>query len=448
MHNVKALKEQIAAKEVRLSAIAQLAVDEKRELSKEEILEIDNLQGVGAEGGELAKLEMNLARAVKLESIEKKIAAERLTTRESGAIGLAMQSDSRIVVPTYRGKLKSFSGPEAGRDAYIAGQFFGAVLFNRESSKQWLADHGMPVQMAHSTTDNEKGGYLVPETVEAGIIRLVEEFGVFRSNVGSVWTVNGKTSVPKRGAGFTVYHVGENQEITKSDLGFKNVSVDPRKAAVLTQIANELPEAAAINLGDLLTQEFALALAYDEDNAGFNGDGSNAFNNVVGLKSSLLAGAIHVPTGTGKTTPADFTLNDFVNAIGKLKRYPGMVPRWFVHSQVYYESMAPLQLAAGGNTVSDIASGGMPMFAGYPVQFAQAMPNTAAAGVQFAYLGDLSMAAVMAEGRTLTIASDSSLYFAEDALAVRCTELYDIVVHDIGTSTAGGSVVALKTTAS
>jgi hypothetical protein len=58
------------------------------------------------------------------------------------------------------------------------------------------------------------------------------------------------------------------------------------------------------------------------------------------------------------------------------------------------------------------------------------------------------MAAVMAEGRALTIASDSSLYFAEDALAVRCTELYDIVVHDIGTASAGGSVVALKTTES
>lgn len=449
MLSVKALKEQIDQKQTRLSAIAEMVKNENRDASKEELAEIDKLQGVGEDDGEIGQLQSQLDRATKLESLEKKIAKERLTSRTKSGETVLEEKKPRIEVPSIRGSLKAFKGPNAEQEAYMAGQFFN-VIFNRsQESKLWLGERGIDVKMAHSTTDNEKGGYAIPEFMENQIVRLVEEYGAFRGNVGTIWPVQAKTRVPKRASGFTVYHTGENETITASDVGLSNVSVDPRKAAILAQLSNELLNSPAMAmLGDMLAMEAAYAFAVDEDQAGFLGDGTSTYNNVTGLANALAAGSIHTPSGTGKTEANDFTLTDFHNAIGKIARYPGISPRWYVNSQVFYDSMGPLQTAAGGNTVENLASGPVMRFLGYPVVFVEALPNTTSASTKFAYFGDLAMTCVMAEKMGMTMAADSSIYFKEDAQAIRWTEHYDIVVHDIGTASAAGGIVAVQTTAS
>lgn len=112
--------------------------------------------------------------------------------------------------------------------------------------------------------------------------------------------------------------------------------------------------------------------------------------------------------------------------------------------------MELLAVAAGGTTNRDIASGMQQTFLGDPVVFSQVLPTTSASQVStiVAYYGDLRMAATMGTRRAMNIQSDSSIYFKQDAIAVRCTERFDINIHGIGTATVCGPIVALKTAAS
>jgi len=147
-------------------------------------------------------------------------------------------------------------------------------------------------------------------------------------------------------------------------------------------------------------------------------------------------------------TFAELTIATVDAAVGKLARYPGIAPEWYMHSTAWSNAFERLAFAAGGNSANNFAAG-MPMtFKGYPVNFVQNLPSgtdtTDLSGDTFAYFGDLSMAAAMGDSRGITIASDSSKYFAEDALAVRCTERFDINVHDVGTASVAGAVVGLK----
>ena len=436
--SVKQLREEIAEQKAKLTAMSELAKQEERDFTAEELVEIDAIQGAGDKPGVIQKLEDALGRQEKLEAMTKNIL--------EGGVKSQGDKPAQIRVKSVAGKLKAFRGADAERNAWVSGHYYAASLFGSESSKQWLGEHGYSLRNAHSTGDNSKGGYLVPEETASAIIRLVEQYDVFRQNVGTVFPVSsGSLRVPKRAGGFTVYHPGENQEITDSDASFSMVELTPHKAAVLTKLSSELNEDALPLLADFLTQEFAYAFAVDEDNAGFNGDGTQAFNRVVGLKNALAAGAI-AQAGSGQTSFGALTLASFHNAMATVKQYPGAQNRWYIHSAGYYASMDRLKAAGGGNSMMDLAEGSNAMFLGYPVVFTQSLPSTLAtnSAAKVAYFGDLSLACAMGDARSVEIASSSERYFENDQLAVRATERYDIQVHDRGTASEGAAVVCLQ----
>jgi HK97 family phage major capsid protein len=115
-----------------------------------------------------------------------------------------------------------------------------------------------------------------------------------------------------------------------------------------------------------------------------------------------------------------------------------------MHNSIYHTTAGRLQFAAGGNAVSDLAGGSQLQFMGYPVRLINAMPSAAATTVKVAYFGDLSMAATMGTRRGVTLRADESIYFAQDALALRVTERFDINIHERGTASVAGPIVALQ----
>jgi HK97 family phage major capsid protein len=437
MKNVAELQAEIESLSNRAAAIAQLAMTEKRELSADETAEIDRIQGAGDSQGEIGKLKEQKERAQKLEKLTAEMAINKVTNSPHGS------EKSKIRVVPIAGKLKSFSGPTAEHDAWVTGHFFNATMNKSEKSKEWLHSHGVNIQNVHSTGDNTKGGYLVPQETAATMIRLVEEYGKFRQAMRMVWPIaHGSLQVPKRAGGFTVYHPGENQSITQSDTTLSMVELTPRKAAILTAIPNELSEDALPILADFLTNEMAYAFAVDEDNAGFLGDGTNAYNGVVGLANALAAGSF--VTATSQTSLGALTLASFNSVVGAVKEYPGMQPAWYMSKPAYFASAARLKDAGGGNNNADLASGSGQSFLGYPVVFTQNLPGlTATTGSKVAYFGDLSLACAMGDSRTFNIQSDSSVFFASDQIAIRATSRYDIQVHDRGTTSTSGAVVGL-----
>jgi HK97 family phage major capsid protein len=105
-----------------------------------------------------------------------------------------------------------------------------------------------------------------------------------------------------------------------------------------------------------------------------------------------------------------------------------------MHKEIWYNAIAPLLDALGGNAISDIANayGPTPMLYGYPVVFVQNMQKTLAASTPYVLLGDLSMGTAFGDRRTVTIEVSDQRYFVEDALAFKATERFAFKAFDIG----------------
>jgi HK97 family phage major capsid protein len=443
--NLKKIREDIDECLAQVAAILAVAKDEGRDITAEEAAEVDAIQGTDDKPGRLQKLYADEKRAVRADANN----AARVRSIGSNVIegsGNATKADDApkaIKVPATakrHGRVKHFTGPDAEANAYASGRFLMAAIANDESSKMWLKDHG--IKMAHSSDDNSKGGYLVPEVLENALIDLKEDFGMFRQYSAS-WPMSSDVSlVPRRVSGFTTYFVGQNETITPSDSALDQVRLEAKKLAAMTQFSSELNEDAIISVADFYAREFAYALAVKEDACGFLGDGTSTYGGIVGLANALNAGSI--VTATGVTTLANLLIGTFLEAVGKLPQFPGIQPAWYVHKAVYYESMGRLQMAAGGNTVSDLGNGPETQFLGYPVRWINTLPSTAATTTKIAYFGDLGMAATMGTRRGVTLRADESIYFAQDALALRVTERFDINVHERGTASAAGPLLMIQ----
>jgi len=443
--SLKVIREQIDEELAKVDAIVALAKDESRDFTPEEAAEVDRIQGTDDKPGVLQKLYADEKRAARVE------ANSAARVRSIGSIPVAGQSSKgpesselpRVKVPATakrHGSVKHFKGPDAEANAYTAGRFLMAAINKHEPSKMWLKDHG--IQMAGSSDDNGKGGYLVPEVLENAMVDLKEEYGQFRQYARN-WPMSSDVSlIPRRVSGFTTYFVGQNDTITASDAAMDQVRLEAKKLAAMTQFSSELNEDAIIAVADFYAREFAYALAVKEDQCGFLGDGTSTYGGIVGLDGALLAGSI--ATATAITTAAGLTIGNFEAVVAKLPRFPGIQPRWYMHNSIFHTTAGRLQFAAGGNAVMDIAGARPLQFMGYEVVLVNAMPSTAATGVKVAYFGDLSMAATMGTRRGVTLRADESIYFAQDALALRVTERFDISIHERGTASVAGPIVALQ----
>lgn len=441
MKNSQQLRQEIAAEQAKADAIVALATEENRELTSEESTEIDAILGTDSNPGKVTALNTQLVRQEKLEA--------RIQANLGRDLDNNVFNSPEIRVPAKARKtcaLKAFENSYEGeKDAYASGQFLRATIGNNASAKQWCRDHGL-ITNAMGENNDLLGGVLVIPQFESAIVNLKEQYGVFGQNVRTVPMTSDQWIGPRRLSGLTAYAVSEAQQITDSDATMNQISLTAKKWGTLTRISSELNEDAIIAIADFLANEIAYAHAVKEDQAGFLGDGTTTHNGIVGLANALLAGSVST-AASGQNTAAALTIAVFQDAVSKIPQFPGIMPKWFVNSAVYWNTMARLQLAAGGNSVADLGNGPVMQFMGYPVVFTQALPATVGASTKFAYFGDLAMAATKGNRRGVTIAADTSRYFEFDQTAIRSTIRYDINVHERGTASVAGPIVSLVSAA-
>lgn len=351
-------------------------------------------------------------------------------------------------------RLKNFKGQVAGKSAeeraYRFGKWFKGAVVGDTVSAQWCRENGIELKAMGEST-NYLGGYLVPPEFSADIIDLREQFGVARRVARVVPMAADTLAIPRRSNGLTAYFVGEASTITQSDKLWDNVQLIAKKLACLTLWSSELNEDAMISIGDDLAGEIAYAFSQKEDDCYFNGDGTSQFGGIVGVRQRLRDVDATIANirglqvqGTGNTYAA-LVLADFHGVLGRLPLYARGNAQW-VMSATFFDTVAHrLQTAAGGNAVVDIANGGQLRFLGYPVTLSQVMPTTTGTSQICALLGDFRAGTVFGDRRTLALALSSDFKFAEDQLAIRGTERFDINVHSVGTTTAAGPIVGLIT---
>jgi len=277
MKSSKQLAGEIEALQKQVAAIQTIAQQDNRELTSDEQSEIDTIVGDGTNPGQIENLSKERERAIRVETLVSNSVRKIADAPSSGDV-----SSFKIPATARSGRaLKAFQGENAERDAYTSGQFIAAVCGN-EKAKQWCKDHGVHNVMGEN--DDLKGGSLVPPQFESSVIRLVEDYGVFARYARNYPLTTDSATLPRRQAGLTAYAVGENSEITASDVTVGQVNLTARKFATLTKVSSELSEDAAIALADMLAQEIAYAHAVKQDACGFLGDGTTTYGGIVGFK--------------------------------------------------------------------------------------------------------------------------------------------------------------------
>lgn len=328
--------------------------------------------------------------------------------------------------------------------AYAAGMWFKATIFDSAEAKDWCKSHGISVAKAQGEGIDSAGGFLVPEELLANIIVLREEFGVFRRECQVVPMGSDTLNWPRRTGGLTAFFTGENTAVTESQASWDNVNLTAKKLAVLTRMSNEIAEDAVISVADWLVGEIAYAFALKEDDTGWNGDGTSSYGGMRGVLT-LFGDGNHT---AGRVTASSATWNllvikDLTSLMGVLPQYAIGSAKWYMSQQAFYTIVATITAGAGGNRLDVLPQGIEKRLLGFPVVISQKMPIvTPGSGKAMFLFGDLTKAAAMGERRGVTIKRSDHRYFENDQIGLLGTERFDINVHDIGDTVNAGPLVA------
>ena len=327
----------------------------------------------------------------------------------------------QYAVPKDHGNLRAFKDAET---AYRAGMHLKGYVFGDADARRWCKDHGVESR-AQAGGINSLGGVLSSPELSGEIIRLVEEFGVYPQYAKRV-SMNSDTLVfPRRTGGLTARPVGENVEVSASDVTFDNVELNAKIWGVANRTPNSLLEDSVINLADAMAVETAQSFSEAFDNSGFIGDGTLAYHGTLGICTKILQSAYSasVVTATSNTTFGDLTMKNFTDTLARLPLFArNRNARWFISPAGWGAAMLRLAMlpggssGAGGNSSDNVAAGFGETFLGYPVTLVQPMQSalTGTTGTVAALFGDLSQAALFGERRAISIKTAPERYIEYD----------------------------------
>jgi HK97 family phage major capsid protein len=395
---------------------------------------IDFLENVAAKEKELRSVLERSAPAKAIESPKEQAVEKR-----------------EYAVPKDHGNLRAFKDSET---AYRAGMHLKGYVFGDADARRWCKDHGVESR-AQAGGINSLGGVLTSPELSGEIIRLVEEFGVYPQYAKRVSMSSDTLVFPRRTGGLTARPVGENVEVSASDVTFDNVELNAKIWGVANRTPNSLLEDSVINLADAMAVETAQSFSEAFDNSGFVGDGTLAYHGTTGICTKILQSAYSasVVTATSNTTFGDLTMKNFTDLLARLPLYArNRNARWYISPAGWGAAMLRLAMlpggssGAGGNSSDNVAAGFGETFLGYPVTLVQPMTSalTGTTGQVAALFGDLSQAALFGERRAISIKTASERYIEFDQTLTFATTRNAMVVNDIGSTTKAGPVVALK----
>jgi len=440
MKKAASIRAELAEMEAEVAAVLNMAESESRELTAEELETVESAIGKKDDqsDGKIAAKKAELARAEKFERFK----AEELKNKYGALPTFKDDPLATYKIPAKAkstGNLKHFKSEE---EAYASGQFLLAAVYDNHSAKQWCNDNGLVLNDMRSD-QNAKGGFLIPQPLANVVVELREQFGVMRRSA-QVWPMSSSTeSIPKLAGEVTAYFTAQLEDITESDMSLAQVQLQAKDLYTLIPVSAQVSVDAVVSVAELLARSIAQAQANKEDECGFNGDGTSTYGHINGL-SSALTGLSRV-TATSQATFSALTLASFEAAKGRVKRYAGMQPAWYISSTGYYASMDRLMNAAGGNTNINLAAGSPMTFLGDPVIFTQVMQSslTTATGTVACYYGDMRMSVLFGDRAGMAIDSDRSIFFKKNAIALRSWSRFDINVHETGSATVPGAMVGL-----
>jgi len=306
-----------------------------------------------------------------------------------------------------------------------------------------------------ATFPNSAGGALVAPEYAPELIRLTDEYGVFRRYSRVMPMSSDYLPMPKQ-TGFTSGQwVVEGAASTTTEPTFSIVGLNAKKRLITVTVTNELLNDSALSYTDLVARDIARDFGYAEDDAGFNGTGTSTYGNFTGLNGKFqqtvtAAGgtwATNADYNPGIVTAAgnlaeEVTYSDLTKVYGKLPPYALANSAWFMSQWAFANIFVRLagQPAASGVSWSYAEGTPTPTILGRPVVQVQAMPQADSNSQFLAYFGDLSLASkfgIVNNSMEVRLSGESS--FTTDQSVIRGKERVAITVHDVGTANSSAA---------
>lgn len=146
------------------------------------------------------------------------------------------------------------------------------------------------------------GGNIVPREVSQDLIEMFEAAMVL-SQAG-ITTLSGLTGapfdIPKQTGGATAYWVGENEDITESNLTVGTMSLNPKAIGCLVKTSNRLLRLANPSVETMIKRDMALRLALKAELAGLRGTGSST--QPLGVANTPGINTVVIGTDGGNVT--------------------------------------------------------------------------------------------------------------------------------------------------
>jgi len=310
---------QIKKLQDRAAAVAAM-LDDLSKVEERSAEQMASIESLSLEGEQIeAELKSESAIAHKIASLRSAVASSAAPTEFADAPVHAVARKTQ-----YHGTLRSFTDSS---EAEACGRWIKGYVLGRAEDRNWCERN--LESRALSSSDNSKGGVFIPESFAATVVRLVDEFGAFPVQANVFPMAADTLYIPRRTAGNTAYFVGDNSESTASDMATDNIMLSAKEVRVATRVPNSLIDDSAINLADLIAQEFALSLSKKIDDSGYAGDGTSNSGGIRGIQwkfenETLTAGT----NDSGESSLSAITVDDFAETIGKLPSYARADAAW------------------------------------------------------------------------------------------------------------------------
>ncbi|MEM9165764.1 MAG: phage major capsid protein [Planctomycetota bacterium] len=335
----------------------------------------------------------------------------------------------------------------------IAGTDLGQKVSadRRTSAVKSLGQHGIKINTTAFAAD---GGAAVPEQFVADIWDYQSEYGVARrysdvqpmSSDQARRTKNGGGD----GAGFVGYFTAEGTAPTLSGMTLAGANLNAQSFRILGLMSRELLDDSPINLGEFAARAIATVSQKREDECLFIGDGSSTYAGTNGLSNQFGSTATSDSRSvTGGGTASGHTIANIHSVMGKLPSRYRTGAAFYCHPTMTAEIFDRLLGAQGGVSWEESQRFGLVKRAlGHPIIEVEVMNgNIDASGDAIdLYFGNLPAACMFGDRKSLEVEFNPHRYWDQGAIGVQGWTRFDVNVHELGSSTEAGPLVALYQT--
>lgn len=208
------------------------------------------------------------------------------------------------------------------------GDWNRVVDYANESGNKDLADL---VQKTLAAGDFDAGGAFVPEAFAADYIGFLYATSVVRQAGARTIDLSerGNLTLGRINSTAVAYWVGENDEITKSELGTGQLKLELKKLGVFVPVSDDLIKYAVGAFEEIIRDDMTTVAALKEDLAFLRGDGTS--NQPKGILNWAASGNKFATAGNTQANK----VQDLVKAQYKVEgsNVAPQNPAWFMHAR-------------------------------------------------------------------------------------------------------------------